>query len=134
MKLTRSKLKDLIKECIVEVLAEGLGSGTLTEVKSANPSKKLPQPRRNKALDNIKFDKRVAQTAASMTEDPIMQSIFSDTAKTTLQEQLQHAHTSPTVPHGADAATRAAAMSAPEDLFEGASNWAELAFSQTPNK
>ena len=134
MKLTRSKLKDIVKECIVEILAEGLGSDTLTEAKVRNPSKKLPQPRRNRALDNIKFDKRVAQTAASMTEDPIMQSIFSDTAKTTLQEQLQHAHTSPTVPAGADAATRAAAMSDPEDLFEGASNWAELAFSQGPNK
>lgn len=134
MKLTRSKLKVIVKECIVEILAEGLGSDTLTEAKAANPSKKLPPPRRNKALDNIKFDKRISQTVTSMTEDPIMQSIFSDTAKTTLQEQLQHSHTSPTVPAGADAATRAAAMSTPEDLFEGASNWAELAFSQTHNK
>jgi len=134
MKLTRSKLKVIVKECIVEILAEGLGSDTLTEVKAPNPSKKLPPQHRNRALDNIKFDKRISQTVTSMTEDPIMQSIFSDTAKTTLQEQLQHSHTSPTVPVGADAATRAAAMSTPEDLFEGSSNWAALAFSQGANK
>ena len=139
MKLTRSKLKDLIKECIVEVLAEGLGgSTTLSEasVKTKSPrnQRKTHTHTRRKALDSIKFDQRVNEAASSMTEDPVMQSIFSDTAKTTLQDQLHHTHSSPSVPAGADAATRAAALSTPEDLFEGSSNWATLAFNESINK
>jgi len=138
MKLTRAKLKDLIKECIVEVLAEGLGGATLTEAsvkaKPARNHKKTHTHTRRKALDSIKFDQRVNEAASSMTADPVMQSIFSDTAKTTLQDQLQHTHNSPSIPPGADAATRAAALSTPEDLFEGSSNWATLAFNDGINK
>ena len=141
MKLSRSKLKELIKECIVEVLSEGIGGAALTEssAKKAKPSRNQSQGKsstrpRRKVLDSIKFDQRVNEAASSMTEDPVMQSIFSDTAKTTLQDQLQHTHSSPSVPAGADAATRAAALSTPEDLFEGSSNWATLAFNDGINK
>jgi hypothetical protein len=140
MKMSRSKLKELIKECIVEVLAEGLGGSTAlseasVKVNPASRKHKKPQtPPRRKVLDSIKFDKRVNEAASSMTADPVMQSIFSDTAKTTLQDQLQHSNSTPSVPAGADAATRAAALSTPEDLFEGSSNWAALAFNEGTNK
>tara|TARA_Y100000592_G_scaffold58519_1_gene91620 strand:- start:998 stop:1300 length:303 start_codon:yes stop_codon:yes gene_type:complete len=92
------------------------------------------KPLRSRALDSIKFDQRVNETASAMTSDPVMQSIFSDTAKTTLQDQLQHTQNAPSIPVGADAAARAAALSSPEDLFEGSSNWAALAFSDGPTK
>ena len=137
MKMSRSKLKELIKECIVEVLSEGIGASNLSESSAMRTKPKMPQARktaRSRALDSIKFDQRVNEAASSITSDPVMQSIFSDTAKTTLQDQLQHASSTPSVPIGADAATRAAALSSPEDLFEGASNWAALAFSDGPTK
>jgi len=128
MKLSRSKLKSLIKECIVEVLSEGLGS-TSSPAKineSVAPRKKQTEPRKIKSvLDSIKFDSKVNETAASLTNDPVMQSIFSDTAKTTLQEQLNHS--SAPAP-GSDRATHAAAAADPTELFGGSSNWAALAF------
>ena len=39
-------------------------------------------------INNINFGKRVTESVAACTEDPIMASIFEDTARTTLQEQL----------------------------------------------
>lgn len=136
MKISKSKLKELIKECIVEILSEGLGSSKLTEATSRPAPKKRPAhtTQRSKALDSIKFDQRINDVASTMTNDPVMQSIFSDTAKTTLQDQLQHTRNSPAIPPGADIATTTAALSSPEDLFEGSSNWATLAFSDGPNK
>ena len=57
-----------------------------------------------------------------------MSSIFADTAKTTLQEQIgaeKHG-----VVQGGDMAQNAVASSNPEELFgETSSNWANLAFS-----
>ena len=135
MKLTKSKLKVLIKECIVEVLSEGLApAGAKNQItESARVSKKKPQAKKRKSvLDSIKFDNRINETASSLTDDPVMQSIFSDTAKTTLQEQLNHSSTV-SVPPGADRATHAAAAADPSDLFAGSSNWAALAFTDGEN-
>jgi len=137
MKITKTQLKNLVKECLLEVLAEGLGSEAqvISETRAvAKKTKKRARAARPSALDKIKFDKnldqKISSTVEGITKDPIMQSIFTDTAKTTLQEQLQHSSTVP-VPPGADRATHAAAASNPTDLFEGSSNWAMLAFDET---
>lgn len=135
MKLTKSSLKSLIKECLIEVLQEGIN---LNEIPPASaPRKTKLRESRNKKpksrqshLDNIKFDKNVEQTAKSFTDDPVMQSIFSDTAKTTLQEQFAATRSTPHVPPGADSATLKAAASDPLDLFGGSNNWASLAFAE----
>ena len=134
MKLTRSSLKSLIKECIVEVLEEGLNpevrssTSRISENRSrSSRSSQKNVARRRSPLDNIKFEKKAEQAAASITEDPIMQSIFADTAKTTLQDQF--ASSKSPIPAGADRATIAAASADPVDLFEGSQNWATLAFS-----
>ena len=144
MKLTRSSLKALIKECIVEVLASGIGDSSLSlnennvsrspsvqsrQRRSRNTNKILPNSR--KALDNIRFDKTVNESVSTLTQDPVMQSIFSDTAKTTLQDQFAHSNTASVVPAGADRAQLAAANSDPSQLFEGSNNWAQLAFMDT---
>ena len=134
MKLTKASLKVLIKECIVEVIEEGIGTSQIGPTLKENAKKRKARPRqstqtRSTALDSIKFDRKAKDAAKNLTSDPIMQSIFSDTVKTTLQEQITGASAVP-VPAGADAAQIAAAKSNPEDLFEGSSNWAELAFSE----
>jgi hypothetical protein len=137
MKLTRSSLKNLIKECIVEVLAEGIGADSTESLvsesaspkRSKNTQHKKRGSRRSSHLDSIKFDKKVNEAASSMTDDPVMQSIFADTAKSTLQEQISNGKSVP-VPEGADQATRVAASIDPAQVFDGASNWASLAFSE----
>jgi len=104
-KLTKTMLKSVVKECLVEILAEGLGdSDSLTETfhkknissKSKHRQKSLFDQmsesfeRKTRGVDNVKFENRVSNIAKSATSDPVLQSILEDTAKTTLQEQLQH--------------------------------------------
>jgi hypothetical protein len=144
MKLTRASLKSLIKECIIEVLTSGIGDDSLF-ISESSTSRKPATPRRQKrsrstnnsptrtrkALDNITFDRTVNESVGNLTQDPVMQTIFADTAKTTLQDQYSHSNNTPTVPAGADRAAVAVASADPTQLFEGSSNWAQLAFMDT---
>ena len=139
-KLTRTALKGLIKECLIEILTEGIASDTLAE--SARPRKNKPKklsPEREflskkRTLGNISFEKSADQASKNLTSDPVMQSIFADTAKTTLQEQ-NSAGKMPTAPAGSDRAAQIVSQADPEDLFEGSSNWATMAFADnTPGE
>ncbi len=148
MKIGKSDLKALIKECLVEILAEGLGS-TITEAAQAQPRGprnrdaeplpgRRPAPRayndpfagRKRALDEIRVGQPQAPqhapppaNIAALTRDPIMAAIFADTAATTLVEQNNG------VRQG-DAASQAAARMAPEQMFDEAQidRWNEAAF------
>jgi|MDTB01.3.fsa_nt_gb hypothetical protein len=136
MKLNRSSLKSLVKECLVEILSEGLSETSSMMIESAPTRKKAtrkrePAPRRP-ALDTVKFDNAIDNSVQHLTEDPVMSSIFADTARTTLQEQLSEdgrtGHGASVSAHG-DPAAKAAASSDPSDLFgEASTNWAALAF------
>ncbi len=138
MKLSKSALKDLIKECIVEVLSEGIPEisstsqnlierkQTATKKISSRGHKK--EPRRPRVLDKIKFDQAAVATASSLTQDPVMQSIFADTVKTTLQDQYVSEKNKSIVPPNADRASFLAAEADPTQLLEGSSTWASLAF------
>ena len=137
-KLNRSSLKVLVKECLVEILAEGLADSTSMMTESA-PRRRPKRTRTKKevlpnrpALDTVRFDDAVETSVQTLTEDPLMSSIFADTARTTLQEQVaeegRSAHNAQINVHGDDAA-RVAAASDPMDTFgEASSNWAALAF------
>lgn len=150
--MTRSELKEIVKECIMEVLLEGLDSSTRSV-----PSRQTEQVRRDvmpvKRGANTTFaagaNKIASQAQGKRMDVPpsvaalasefhgeqrnIMQQIFEDTARNTLPSQLT-ADRSP----GAALAERADAMSPTSDidpmsLFDGASNWAEIAFSSKNN-
>ena len=132
-KLTKNQLKSIVKECLVEILSEGLASSNdiMVEASSKKPTRTNrvtpAKAKRNPALDEVKFNDAAQARAASITNDPIMQSILADTAKSTLQEQVR-----------ADRGQGAVSMqetAAPgkniEDIpifAEGAQNWAALAF------
>ena len=81
-KMSRSQLKSLIKECLVEVLVEGLNPETATmlseNVNKKPISKKRQSSKRRPALDNIRFDKNVAQSVSMATEDPILGEMLAD--------------------------------------------------------
>lgn len=147
-KVTKKMLKGIVKECLVEILSEGLGEG---DVMVESVSQKRAPIRKKKSVfdemdqaferkthstDHVTFDKRASQAAEAATSDPMLQSILADTAKTTLQEQMQHESRMPTAPQPG--------MSDESDMgsssFEGASagidigslfgeatrNWSEL--------
>ena len=87
-KLSRSQLKSLIKECVVEVLIEGLNpSAGEADQLSLNEMKTAPRPSRKKGptssprpgLDNIKFNQRMTESINVCTTDPVLGNILADT-------------------------------------------------------
>ena len=147
MKLKRADLKQLIKECVMEILVEGFGDNlaALTEshkqqagaINKKRLSKSSPLHEHNVSKPPMSMTQVFAEDAeipvnpkhaaiSSLTDDPIMASIFSDTAATTLTEQAGASkHVS--VAAGGDKMAQAAARLDPTEL-EGSNNWAKLAF------
>ena len=130
-KVSRSVLKNLVKECLVEILAEGLvgANKTIQESKRNTTKKRIVEKKKPDRKKVSKQPEQVPGTIQEMTDDPILQSIFADTAKTTLVEQ-QRADSRERVVAG-DSISRMVDESDPTDLFgEAASKWATLAFSE----
>jgi hypothetical protein len=142
-KVKRSVLKQLIKECLVEILVEGISAdsniaNTLAEAATPRPSSAKDKDQYNSELTRINSQREILdskkanikndQIIGSLTEDPMMADIFRDTAQTTLQEQglSNNARDTRRVP--GDAASQAVANNDLQDLFENANNWAALAF------
>jgi hypothetical protein len=143
MAITRNELKDLIKECILEVMLEGIKpneSPRQVVEQARKPSS--PPVTSKKHLDSISFStgaSRVAEQAQGRRQPPpvvadlasafpkeqrdIMQQIFEDTARNTLPSQMT-AERNPAAAAHMTATTGVDPMS----IFEGASNWADLAF------
>ena len=130
-KISKSMLKDIVKECLVEILAEGIGSAPPGRLKNkkrrtSNPPRVSEGEARRKVLDNITFKKNAKEAVQTLTDDPLMSSIFADTAMGSLQEQIA---ASPSQNMG---------LLAPQDqgpdvmdvFGESAQNWATLAFGE----
>lgn len=143
-KLLRSELKSIVKECLVEILSEGIGSSnnnvaTFKESKqySKNHStQKLPKKTKS-YLDNINFktSENKPQTVVrktNLTDDPVLNELLADTAQTTMKEQIaaDSKRRMTEVSRPADAAAMHVSNHEPEDLFggEAAGKWAKLAF------
>lgn len=128
MKVSRNQLKNVVKECLMEILAEGL----LHEVADAPKKKRLTRPR--KAAQPVeqkedRFASAVNETVSGLTNDPIMTSIFRDTAMTTLQDQMSGE--TPSKTSSGNTLVNEQHTQGPElgDLFgETADRWASLAF------
>jgi hypothetical protein len=162
-KLSRSVLKEIVKECIVEVFEESFfpnKMATMNSFSNQAMNEKLQESKRQKRpqaqssqrsrsshLDNIsfgnqtsqaseKFNNKVEQVTKTLTSDPVMASIFKDTAATTLQEQYSASNSkTPSSAISGDAAARAVGAASPEDLFgQAAGKWAQLAFADPINK
>lgn len=141
MKLTKSELKSIVKECLVEILNEGLG-GTVSiplsprnqfqgsvVSKSLSDSVKRPAPRPTPQLKEA-----IMREAGG---NKVMESILADTAASTLPKFLQAGDgKSPMPAVGAGIAEQVVSQTSPEDLFgdETTSKWASLAFMDSPTK
>jgi len=147
-KLTRNHLKELVKECLFEILLDASDGGEqlqesrssrLTERSkrsSSSPKKKKKASNLHPSLNNLNYSKPTSAPqidTSALTSDPIMAAIFEDTAATTLKEQAAAERGRPIA--GGDAATLMASNNDPTELFSGASqNWAALAFSDPLKK
>ncbi len=111
----------------MEILAEGLLSESVPTPKKKRravaPSlTEAPPPKKDK------FTAAVDSTVAGLTSDPIMSSIFRDTAMTTLQDQLG-GETNPQVTAGTNLINEQASTDNLDDVFgEASERWASLAF------
>ncbi len=123
--MSRSKLKGIVKECLVEILAEGLSGNAASLQEKKNRASRQRQEERALQEQRRKLETSIEETVSNITDDSIMQSILADTARTTLQEQMAH-----------DSGRKGGAnVSAPginiDGIFsESADKWSKLAFSE----
>ena len=140
-KVKRSILKEIVKECLLEILFEGIDSEPgyeeeepIREARTSRASR--PSSRGGLAAAVQKRTQKKIQSnpppfqeaAKELSDNPMMQSIFTDTAMTTLQEQNQASGRRATADNAAAVVDNAEDMS---DIFEGAGNWAAIAFGET---
>ena len=142
-KVKRSVLKEIVKECLLEILFEGIDSEPGYEdeepIREARqPSRtSRPSPRSLSSTKNKQVranskkrqkESHITEAVSSLTSDPVMASIYTDTAKTTLQDQRERR-----TPPSDGAAATVDSVENMEDLFEGANNWAAIAFNEVDN-
>jgi len=126
-KLKRSALKSVVKECLLEILSEGIGTNTsAAEIIQSRGNAAAQQSLTESTEDNIQSNS-MKDAIAGITSDPILASVLGDTAKTTLVEQA-----------GADrkgqlskmraTSSHTAGTSEQSQEQDGNSHWAALAF------
>tara|TARA_Y100000310_G_scaffold123960_1_gene122708 strand:+ start:2549 stop:2998 length:450 start_codon:yes stop_codon:yes gene_type:complete len=144
-RLLRSELKEIVKECLIEILDEGIGSSQSQLTESFTHSRRsqdispASSERKRSVHDNISWgkidDKKASEdrsrlardTAKSMTSDPILAEMLAD-SQSTLSRQINAEKGSLVATQG-DTAQRVVDSSNPIDLFgSSAGKWAKLAF------
>jgi hypothetical protein len=131
-KVSRQQLKALVKECLREILEEGLGrdSGhtvTQTESRRVNPPSRRHVPPVGRQVPQAVHQRMVPTDVVKMASagNPILEGILADTAATTLQEQ-SHAerHGGHPTPAMMGIAEQVVNQATPEQLFgDASSDW-----------
>jgi hypothetical protein len=136
MPVTKQQLKLIVKECLLEILSEGISNstGNIVESKkkdilklnsSPHPSTIIRQNANNVRVQSTALKEAIKREAGG---NDIMASILADTAEKTLPTMLENDRSKIMPPGGA--AERVVASHDPQELFgeEAASKWANLAF------
>jgi len=143
--VTKTELKSIIKECLLEILTDGLGE-SLNEIrqKKAQAQKLVEEKEHTRRMQVRK--KEVADSVSFVTDDPVLRKVLSHTAQTTLKEQMANDRTPQNyrTPINENANDDADDSFSPGDpgidigsIFGGASkNWAAAAFNakKMPNQ
>jgi hypothetical protein len=139
-KLTKSALKSIVKECLVEILSEGIGENTTKNITEGKiNTKRTANRKRAIDIENMRLEqqrkkldqRKVENVVSSITDDPIMQSVLADTAKTTLQEQSRHDMRPGSQPAAGMATEQSSAGISLDGIFNSAqNNWSHLAFAE----
>lgn len=141
-KVSRSVLKEIVKECLLEILFEGIDSEPGYDEEPIREARRprVSRPSSTRSLASAVREKQqsgnipkrkvrapvIENAVSELTQDPMMASIFSDTAQTTLQEQREGRR--PPADNAAAVVDHAEDIG---DIFEGAGNWAAIAFGET---
>lgn len=130
MAITKGQLKSIVKECLIEILSEGMGQSTGNDIFEAKKQIKniAPPAKSTKASPApTHFLKEAIKREAG--GNSVMADILADTAMTTLPSMLENDR-SKVVPQPAGIVEKVVASATPDQLFgeEAASKWAALAF------
>jgi len=145
MKLTKNELKQIVKECLVEILTEGVGSALPAVNESRRESQSVSLKKSihssevsRKSADRMRMPSTALREAIKLESggNQMMASILADTAAKSLPSMLESDTPGKFTPAPMGAAEKIVASAAPEDLFgeEAASKWANLAFADVPKK
>lgn len=146
MALSRNDLKNLIRECMIEIMAEGLNRDPDKVVTEARRTVSVPSPRASSAAatkiggtplpsrDQMAKKRAAAQNqqkvvAESLSPDPVMQSIFADTLASSTFAQMDSNISGEQRPGlGGDTSSPGVPIDQIGILAESSSKWAALAF------
>lgn len=137
-KITKADLKAIVKECIIEILSEGLGN-SLSSVKRPVTSKQDSPYLEEKRARPQKQSSQLPQLHEFIKKEAggnkIMEDIFADTAASTLPKMLQGEGRGPS-PVKLTLEERIVDAVEPEDIFgkEEVSKWADYAFANVTKK
>jgi len=146
MAISKSQLKSIVKECLIEILSEGMGqtSGQLAERLHKSANKPLPKTTTHSTILQQNAAKTRMQLSSSTLKevikresggDKIMADILADTAANSLPAMLENDRVkTPLPPTGT--VERLVASATPDQLFgeDAASKWAALAFADPIKK
>ena len=137
-RMTRSELKGIVKECLVEILSEGIGtSSTASKTQKRNKARSVAQTEVKRLKEHRqRLETQVNSTVTAVTADPLMQDILQQTAMTTLQEQLSNeipgsnTNTLSVMQESLPNTTTAAGINLDSIFSSPKENWSELAFTE----
>jgi len=140
--ITKQQLKSVVKECLLEILSEGVGSSLNESLKRKDDNSSVH--RRSPALDRTVVSSQKRTITNSLKEtiraeaggNLVLAEILSDTAKTTLPSMLESEDRRGNYIPPTGNIERKVAMSTPDQLFgeEVSSKWADLAFADFSKK
>ena len=140
-KLLKSELKEIVKECLVEILQEGIASDLSTITEKPINENNIRNHSRRSSFDHVSWaNNRVdpgeietpdyMEQALNLTDNSVLAEVLADSHKT-MMGQMEAERLGKTVMAG-DSAAREAASSDPVDLFGGSvGKWAALAFDES---
>ena len=108
--MTKSELKSIIKECLLEILTDGLGE-SLNEVKKKKVNSQRIVEEKQRAARIEAQNRSMKNVVNNLTDDPILREVLAHTAKTTLVEQA-----------AADVRPQNVRMDSPQTLDESVDN------------
>jgi hypothetical protein len=133
MKLRKSDLKDIVRECLVEILREGIDVGKIYRNVPENKSRHVAEThtRQRQTQETISQPLREA-IKREAGGNKILESVMADTAATTLPRMIQGEKSA----IAGDAVSRFVDSVTPTEIFgeETTSKWADLAFMGMPSK
>lgn len=129
MKLTRGEFKNIVKECLIEILSEGINSDKVKRHSLASDvSPKLNKQTQQQTRQNA------IQPVPVITGNAVLDEVLMDTAKTTLPLMQEAEGRKQPLPMGNF--EKVVSENEPRNLFgdETTSKWAALAFNEIGKK